>query len=209
MVKNNIPLKKHAFTMIELIFAIVIIAITVMSLPMVTQVTNKNIENSLVQEAVFASSAELMDATAGYWDERSMEDINTSHLSRVIDNISSICDNNASSQRYRLLPGHIDQPYHRRCLDSNSSTSPSLDQTSNSSIYSLDDTSGSAVLYVNPVNGSAEGYKEDYNRTITVTRNGDIKLITVTVKDENNEDVTVLRTQSANIGEIDFYRRRF
>jgi len=75
--------KRFAFTMIELIFAIVIIAISVMSLPMMAVVTQRGMENNIVQEAIFAASAELMGATSGYWDENSMQDINVSHLSRV------------------------------------------------------------------------------------------------------------------------------
>jgi prepilin-type N-terminal cleavage/methylation domain-containing protein len=56
-------LHRLAFTMIELIFAIVIIAISVMSLPMMTQVTSAGIERNLVQEAIFASVAEINLAT--------------------------------------------------------------------------------------------------------------------------------------------------
>jgi len=102
--------------MIELIFAIVIIAITVLSLPMMTQINQRGVESNIVQEAIFAASTELMGATAGYWDENSLQDINMSHLERVI-NISGDC--NTSTQ---LRPGHINQMYHRRCLDSNSTT---------------------------------------------------------------------------------------
>ncbi|WP_366755894.1 type II secretion system protein [Sulfurimonas sp.] len=54
---------KYAFTLIELIFAIVIIGISVMSLPMLTQVTSSAIEKNLVQEAIFASVAEINLAT--------------------------------------------------------------------------------------------------------------------------------------------------
>ena len=53
MVRTSSTSKRFGFTMIELIFAIVIIAISVMSLPMMTQVTNKGLEESLVQEAIF------------------------------------------------------------------------------------------------------------------------------------------------------------
>ena len=46
--------KRLAFTMIELIFAIVIIAITVVSLPMMTQVTASGASDNLeAQEAIF------------------------------------------------------------------------------------------------------------------------------------------------------------
>ena len=81
---------RSAFTMIELIFAIVIIAISVLSLPMMNQVISKNIEGSIVQEAIFAASAELNQVVSYYWDENSME--GTATLSRVVHVVSSICN---------------------------------------------------------------------------------------------------------------------
>ena len=216
MVGKNRPLTKHAFTMIELIFAVVIIAIVVMSLPMVTQVTNKNIENSLVQEALFASSAELIDATAGYWDEHSMSDINVSHLSRVID-VNNLCNNDTNSSRYRLRNGHIEQPYHRRCIDSNTTgIHDSNTSVVGIDVYDLNDAShGIKELFVDYVGipeADAAGYKTLYRSELNVTLATDqnIKVITSTVYDNTGSNiVSVLRTQSANIGEIDFYKRRF
>ena len=192
---------KSAFTMIELIFAIVIIGISVMSLPVVINITNKSIENNLVQEAIFASSTELIGATAGYWDERSMEDEMQSHISRVV-NISADCDNIT-----KLRPGHIAQPYHRRCLDNNSSTG--LNYTINSSIFSLNDaTHDYENIFINSTT-DATGYKQTYTSKIDIIQTNNIKKITVTIKDENNNIVTLLRSQSANIGETDYYKRMF
>lgn len=184
------------FTMIELIFAIVVIAISVMSLPMMTQVTNQGIEESLIQEAVFASSAELMGATAGYWDGNSMEDINESSLSRVID-LSLDC--NATS---RLRPGHINQPYHRRCLDNPLATAANAGAGTLDAMVQVNQ-----AIFLNP-NPEATGYKASYTSDISVVRNGHIKTITSTIKNNGNI-VTVLRAQSANIGEIDYFKRTF
>ena len=127
-------INRYAFTMIELIFAIVVISISIMSLPVITNVASKAIENNLVQEAIFGASAELMDATVGCWDERSKEDKAFSKFSRVVD-IGGNCNDD------RLRPGHIPQLYHRRCLNSNSSNN--LDATSDDSIFSLNDANHS------------------------------------------------------------------
>jgi len=195
---------RFAFTMIELIFAILVIGISVISLPTMTNITNKGIENNLVQEAIFAASAELMGSTSGYWDEKSMQDINTSPFSRVID-IDNDCDVNT-----RLRAGHIAQPYHRRCLDSN--VSSGLGQTTDDDIYSLDDAAhGYEDIFVDTTT-SANGYKQTYKSKVTVdlnTTDHNIKNITITIKDENNNIITLLRAKSANIGEIDYYKRRF
>lgn len=197
--------RRFAFTMIELIFAIVIIGISVLSLPAVISVVNKGIEENIVQEAIFAASAELMSASTGYWDERSMEDMNQSELSRVID-INGGCNYTATSSRYRLKPGHILQPYHRRCLDSNSSTG--LDASINSNIYSLDDAAYSNQSLFTDYTTEASGYKKEYNASLSVTRSGDIKTLTISVSDANSgETLTVLKAQSANIGEVEFYKK--
>ena len=117
-------LYKYAFSMIELIFAIVVIGITVLNLPMITQVTSKGIENNLVQEAIFAASTELNQIVTYYWDENSLPTNNL--LSQVVWTSSTDCN-----ETTKLRPGHIDQPYHRRCID-NASLRPSSVLTSES-----------------------------------------------------------------------------
>lgn len=203
MVKKFIT--KPAFTMIELIFAIVVIGISVLSLPTVMGVTNKGIESNIVQEAIFASSAELMGATSGYWDERSLDDVAYSKLSRVID-INGDCNNTSTSDRFRLRPGHIPQPYHRRCLDDSSTTG--LDSNTNSTVTSLDDAVHTAQGLFTDYNTEAAGYKVTYDSTISVTRAGNIKTITINVYENGTTNlITSLKTMSANIGETEFYKR--
>lgn len=197
MVRFTNHRKRFAFTMLELIFAIVIIAISVVSIPMVTQVTQRGIESNIVQEAIFAASSELMGATAGYWDENSMQDINTSHLSRVID-----LDGDCTDIR---RPGHINQPYHRRCSD----TATTASNTAGGTIYDLDDAAhGDEDIFTDTIT-DATGYKETYQSNISVIPAADtnIKLIEATIKDSAGKTVTILRAQSANVGEIDYYKR--
>ena len=218
MVSKTKTLSRFAFTLIELIFAIVIISIAVVSLPVMVQITSKGIENSLVQEAVFAASAEIMGATSYYWDQRSMEDVNVSHMSRVID-IGGTCENNSSLASHRLRDGHIAQAKHRRCLVSTSAAGlnalggdyPGLNQASYSNKAIFVDPGGVDI-------GSATGYKHDYqsdlnvtsNATFTGTPNTDMKKITVTISNADSGDtVTSLSTYSANIGEVDYLKRSF
>jgi len=59
-----VMMKKNAFTMIELVFAIVIIAIGVISLPMMTQVTTQTTANNLqYDEAIFEAYVKAVEAT--------------------------------------------------------------------------------------------------------------------------------------------------
>lgn len=201
-------LKRHAFTLIELIFAIVVMSIVVMSLPIMMQTTSRAIEDNIVQEAIFAASAELMGATTFYWDLNSTTDFNLSNLSRVID-IDGDCENNNSSTRHRLRPGHIQQPFHRRCLDSidgtradeNSTLFPNLDNTIHidQPIFTDDIT-------------EATGYKKVYRSTMGIgylLNNNNVKQLTSTITDSDGNTLTVLRTFCANIGEVEYYKRRF
>jgi len=191
--------KRKAFTLIELIFAILIISIAVMAIPRLNQVTQQGMEGNIVQEAIFAASAELMGTTSGYWDEHSMNDMSLSQLSRVID-ISNDCNNTT-----KLRPGHIAQPYHRRCLDN---VSTDANNTKGGIIVDTNDMGHpTQAIFLNPT-PSAEGYKNDYNSSVSVTQNGDIKLITITITNSDGEIITRLSTQSANVGEIDYYSKR-
>jgi len=210
VVNKKSALGRFAFTMIELIFAIVVISIAVITLPMMAQMTSKGIEDNIVQEAIFAASAELMGATGYYWDANSMYDHNLSHLERVIDIGGASC--NAD----RLRPGHVNQPYHRRCLDD--STIPPLD-TISTIFPNLNNLTDRALFENVLAAGSREtGYKGSYNTVVNISNdNGtggadnNIKKITVTITDSATppNDITVLSAYSANIGEIDFYKRRF
>jgi len=198
-----------AFTMIELIFAIVIIGITVISLPMMTQATSKGIEDNLVQEAIFAASAELNLAVTAHWDENSIEPGSTDTLARVIN--TGFCNNIT-----KLRPGHISQPLHRRCLDS--STTP-IASSNTGAVDALEDAAhGSKNIFTTTITDQA-GYKKKYKSIVTVTpsaifdeaSNQNMKKITVTIYDTKIPPniVTVLNTYSANIGEVDYYKRSY
>jgi len=62
--------KRSAFSMIEVIFAIVVVAITVMSLPMLREVTSTSSSNNLnIDEAVFEAYVKAIEATDKTFDE--------------------------------------------------------------------------------------------------------------------------------------------
>ena len=220
MVRNR--LSRYAFTLIELIFAIVMISIAVISLPVMTQITAKGIETGIIQEAIFAASAELMGASSGYWDLNSMQDNNVSDISRVIDidpGTATACVNNVLSERHRLRPGHIAQPLHRRCIDSAAGTVASESNDTYPNLDNFDDGGTSKDIFIDltgTVSAEAAGYKDVYKSLVDITledetgaADNNIKKISVTVTNSSNKPITKLYMYSANIGEIDFYKRRF
>ena len=201
--------------MIELIFAIVIIGITVVSLPMMNQAISKGIDSNLQQEAIFAASTKLNEAVTAFWDENSVESI--SALSKVIDTLND-CNNTSSSPRYRLRPGHVNQPLHRRCLDS---TLVGISNNSiNGNVFALEDiaATGTTTLFISTAGSTtnAASYKEDYNSTVTVTQNVSfggasnsyMKMIQVSIT-SGADTITSLRAYSANIGEIDYLKKEY
>lgn len=199
--------KRYAFTLIELIFAIILIAITVLTLPRMMGVISQGIDENIIQEAIFAAATELNQATTGKWDDRTLQ--NANELAKVIDTNQS-CENNTSSPRYRLRPGHIAQTLHRKCLDNNATTAVNF----NTLGLSLEArTASGASLFLNTT--SAKGYKKSYTKDVTISytpafngTNADLKMITVTIK-ENNTTVTSLYAFSANIGEADYFKRMY
>ena len=72
MIINTI--KKSAFTLIELIFSIVIIGFAVLSLPIMTQVGTKAIGDSLALEAIFLASSKL---------NQNLSDLNATNLDNL------------------------------------------------------------------------------------------------------------------------------
>lgn len=205
MVRNTKKLHKSAFTMIELIFAIVIIGISVISLPMMTQATGRSMENSLAQEAIFAASAQLNMALSYKWDITSQE--TGGELSKVVPTTGTDCNNsNGGVQR----PGHV----HRMCLNT-FTVGPTISATGSNSL------GGNQVTDENLTEGGAasqSGYKELYTMDVSVdfaefdptyTTDENIKEIEITIKDSDGDDLVVLRTYSANIGEAEAAKRMF
>ena len=202
MVKHTF---KTAFTMIELIFAIVVIAIAVVSLPMMMQVNSKGVESNLDEEAIFVASVELTQASTGYWDANSMADINKSNYSRVV-NLDGDCNTST-----KLRPGHINQPFHRRCIDTTTITTVS-NAVGNAKFKTLNDFAHAAQqLYIGDTKAAAGYKKTDYTIALSVASAADknIKILTAEVKDSSGNIVTKLYTQSANIGEPQYFKRMF
>ena len=196
--------RRPAFTLIELIFAIVIIAITVVSLPMMNQAIAKGISGNIVQEAIFAAAGELNEAVTANWDENSTEP-DTAAYARVIET-TGLCDSST-----RLMPGHIMQPLHRRCLESNT-TRPA--NTIISDVNALNDMAhGANPIFLNYTQESA-GYKDNYQSILTVSKdasfgvltdNASIKKISIEIMNSSNKTIVKLTTYSFDIGEIDYY----
>lgn len=192
--------------MIELVFAIVVIAISVISLPMMMQTTSKGIESNIVQEAIFATGAILNESTSFYWDKHSIDDANVSNgYSRVV-NTGGCLLTGASYKRV----GHIN----RQCLDNNATSPDALGD--NSSIEWAENIYNNTQILTGAA--SAASYKESYSATATVTtcktgntftqfgleaNNPNLKEIELKITKTGSADTLILlRAYTANIGEV-------
>lgn len=197
---------RSAFTMIELIFAIVIISITVVSLPMMTQATSRSIDNNFVQEAIFASGAEVMQAFSFRWDQNSAENNTTGELSKVI-NTAADCD--ATSKR----PGHITRSCYSNLANPNSSI---VANAAGGVVENLNDAAAGGANVFTSIDGNGYGYKKNYKVTTVVSHpanfngaNNNLKRVQATVTDPVSKTSVVLEAFSANIGEVIPIKRGF
>ena len=206
--------KRAGFTFIELIFAIVIVSVVVMSLPKMSQLLSKNMDTNLVQEAIFAAATELHEATTKHWDENSIENTSSVYLAGVIHTTDNSCETNSTNPRYRLRSGHILQPYHRRCLNDLTQTEADSNTTAVDAVEDSIHTAQSIFLNPTP---SQSGYKDNYTSDLVITYSPtfdgtarpNLKQITVTIKNSSGTTLTSLTSYVANIGEVDYYKRSY
>ncbi len=112
--------KRAAFSLIELVLAIVVIAISVMTIPLMLQQGAKNNQFTALQESIFAARTKLGDILTFRWDQNSLEG---SEIIRVLDvnaGDSELARDLASQDGNRRI-GHIAEDKRRRFKDLNTS----------------------------------------------------------------------------------------
>ncbi len=208
-------------SMIELVFAIVIMGIAVMSLPLIlTQVQNNN-AFAMQQEAILAAKAKIGDILTYEWDENSYDPV--ASRSFVLDTVNGDGELNATAGTPRRV-GHIDVDYRRKFFPVATFASPirrdggdldDVDDFNNTvtTISATAETAGTGLDYVYTLTMNPTiNYARDtatYSKTILddFTFNPDnapasptnIKAISVTVSG-GDQNIT-LRAFTCNIGE--------
>ncbi len=74
---------KRGFSLIEVVFAIIIIAISLMSVPMLLKESAKSNEFSMIQEAILATSTKMGNILSYPWDKNSYD--STNKILRILD----------------------------------------------------------------------------------------------------------------------------
>jgi len=201
--------------MIELIFAIVIIGVTVLTVPMMIETNNRGLEGNLAQEAIFLVSSVLSETTTRVWDDRSVVETGNPDdyvLSKILDvgAIGSAYGRTAMDSNIRV--GGLRQDRHRQFFDYNGSLIAPAQTGDEALDVGLDTPTADIAGYKHVYSVSAtRGYVTDTGTVFSDTTVGtptNVKMTEVTIS-TNGEVVVLLRAYTANIGEIDYARRSF
>lgn len=218
--------KRSSFTLIELIFAIVVIGISVAAVPQMLYTNAQTLERSLMKEAVFLASAEANRMLTFQWDPAAVAagavlsyakilDTNVSTASRRVcfDPVSLDLDPTMASctgtYAISVFPdGGVPFDNHRRFHST--VTAPVSPKIGGQADFNQDiDLTGN------------EGYKRAYNVSVQSGYANqafgtgfsglanDVKMIQITVTDTTAAagSSVVLRTYAYNIGEVGYARR--
>lgn len=226
---------RKAFTLIELIFAIVIVAITVLSVPVMLQINSRGIQAGVDQEAVFAASAKLMQTLSYPWDEYSSivdeisGDVSDPGIVNIPGGTSSLActgtSRNAGGERvcngFTVSTLGVDNNSSIIAMDERNETNRAMDTgaiTEGSTISAAATYKATYKMDVNVIhvadNVATDSSTIDYSTNNPLSnkiflfsttalsggQSSSLKLVSVSIKDQNNRVVTTLRAYAANIG---------
>jgi len=103
VVKLNIQTKRPAIAMLELIFAIVIMAIVLMSAPMLISTATKSGYVSVIQEAINEAASQVNMVAGYHWDENDANELFLDPILGVTSGSSDL-DADVNSSRRRGTP---------------------------------------------------------------------------------------------------------
>jgi type II secretory pathway pseudopilin PulG len=215
---------RRAFSIVELIFAIILIALVVSILPKLVYQSYKSLDFSINQEAILMAITKNYNILSYRWDENSTDELNYISINRVLDVKNGDPElERVGSSRYRV--GHIQSSDRRQFFqyDNNfSHQTMGLDSSDGSVADDIDD------FHLTQVTVSAEGkdgYKNQYfisNRVFYISDSADysqkhlyvtmdfspisgtsnIKVIETNVSC-NCKDTILIKSFVSNVGEIE------
>ncbi len=165
---------RSAFSLIELIFAIVVIGIGLMSMPLITSVNSDSMKENIVQEGIFAVSTQVVEYSSFSWDENSRGHAGSTYSS-VLDVATGDSDFRCMSDgktpdEYRV--GHVkSSANHRRCYsvgDADRSETPIGLEAGAGKNADIDDANGAAGTPFTGTVTSSRGYKYQYKAALAV-----------------------------------------
>jgi len=214
---------KKSFSLIELIFTIVIIALIFTTIPRIVYTTNEGFKLTLKEDGIFNMMSTIMDITLQEWDEN-----NTQSNDILITNNSNILECNSSATPAIRIGGfYSGDAYSRMCkndlnishIGSDNSESSiedydDIDDYNSSEINSTKNGNTRYILYV--FNGYSDEWNQtDYNyNTQTLTfqfsknlskKASNIKYTNIILYDSKyDKNISNVKYWSSNIGKIPY-----
>ncbi|WP_200763586.1 type II secretion system protein [Nitrosophilus alvini] len=223
---------KKSFTMIELIITIVVMAIAMMTVPLILAQVMKSEEFSLNQEALLAGATKIGNVMTYQWDEKNVGELDLKHVLDVAGGDSEL--NRWPDANSTLRIGHFEGEDRRKFFSTILSASTIGIDDSNETNFpdDIDDFNGRTnTLVVNSASDS--DYVKSFTLTTTVKYVSDsadysqstvsfdfstsgaatttnIKMIEVKITDNlNNEEIAAFRSFATNIGGYKLLQRTF
>jgi len=223
---------RNAFTMIELIFAIVIISIGILALPTILLQDASSQEAALMEEGIMMTTTQTAQVLTHSWDANSSPlgaVLSTSEVVDIPGSVGGALDRVAGTD-FRV--GHFtDEGLRRRMTPA---SDPRASMGINGAVSNLGSLNGN-VQTVTAADVGAASYKKQYQITTSVSYVNDaadytgsnivfnfstvggaastnIKMIQVTTLDTTPGSMgnsIQLTSYSANIGEAEFFKRRY
>jgi len=189
------PFNKNAFTLVELIFSIVIIAIVFTVVPRLMFVTTKTMETSIKEDGLFAAIALMGNVVRLPWDSNSL-----ASEGKILDTSVNICND------YRV--GRFIGS--RNCIDSDLAATPKANFGSTLNANDVDDYDAYSTTTINGRVQYGLEVEVDYVDALLAqsTASQELKKVTVSV---NSTSKTLLCSSffyySANLGHIQINKR--
>jgi len=152
--------QRPAIAMIELIFALVIMGITLMSAPMLIERATKSSYVALQQEAITAGATQLSMIMTAAWDHA---DINTTNYMPVLTTASGTGASPAIANCTTNTPPGVSSSNGRYCKDSSHSFYPASAIALDSNYADIDDFNGtdSNITLYNTENATSDYIDKD------------------------------------------------
>ena len=235
--QKPLGLLRTGFTMIELIFAIVIISISMLTLPAMMTQDAVNQESSLMQEGILLATTKAAQVLTFAWDQQSSPGGVLMSTSQVLGTVASPDGlGRAGVSDFRV--GHFQEQLRRRLTPNSDPRSATVVGVVNVPVPNINDFHNETFPIVSTPGSEEYAYKKSWNITTDVSYVSDdtnytqenigfnfsdvggavptnIKKVRVTATDTTattlavNGNQVVLTSYSANIGETEFYKRRY
>ena len=216
---------KKSFSLIELIFTIVIIALIFTTIPRIVYTTNQSFRLTLKEDGIFNMVSKMMDISFREWDEN-----DTDSYDILITGNKNVLECNSSAEPALRIGGfYSGDSYSRMCQHDYkvSHIGPDAGETSEEDYDDVDDYNGTEINATLGCNDKTryelnieDGYsnewnKNDYNYTTqTLTfkftnkddlKSSNIKFTKITLYDRKyDKNVSCVGYWSANIGEVPY-----